>query len=105
MDFDLTPEQRLIQDTVRSFVDERVLPNAFENDINHHLDLDVIAGMAEVGLLGIVIPEEYGAAGLDFVAEALACEEIEPGEAAFQTLIWVHVGLNSLALLRYGSEE
>src|SRR5437899_4315672 len=105
MDFELTDEQRLIQDTVRSFVDERVLPNAIENDINHHLDLELIEGMAELGLLGIVIPEEYGGSGLDFVSEALACEEIERGEAAFRTLISVHVGLNSLALLRYGSEE
>ena len=56
--------------------------------------------MAELGILGIVIPEEYGGAGLDFVAEALACEEIERGEAAFRTLISVHVGLNSLSLLR-----
>src|SRR5262249_4520930 len=61
--------------------------------------------MAELGILGIVIPEEYGGAGLDFVAEALACEEIERGEAAFRTLISVHVGLNSLSLLRYGTEE
>src|SRR5690349_9691153 len=105
MDFELTPEQRLIQDTVRTFVDERVLPNAIENDINHHLDMDAIAGMAELGVLGIVIPEDYGGAGLDFVSEALACEEIERGEAAFRTLISVHVGLNSLALLRYASEE
>src|SRR6202011_3431900 len=105
MDFELTDEQRLIQSTVRSFVDERVLPNAIENDINHHLDISVIEGMAELGLLGIVIPDEYGGAGLDFVAEALACEEIERGEAAFRTLISVHVGLNSLALLRYANEE
>jgi glutaryl-CoA dehydrogenase (non-decarboxylating) len=105
MDFDLTEEQRLIQDTVRTFVDERVLPNAVQNDIDHRLDMDAIAGMAELGLLGIVIPEEYGGAGLDFVAEALSCEEIERGEAAFRTLISVHVGLNSLALLRYASEE
>src|SRR5918998_1105131 len=105
MDFDLTDEQRLIQDTVRSFVDERVLPNAIENDVNHHLDMSVIEGMAELGLLGIVIPEEYGGAGMDFVSEALACEEIERGEAAFRTLISVHVGLNSLALLRYADEE
>jgi glutaryl-CoA dehydrogenase (non-decarboxylating) len=105
MDFDLTDEQRLIQDTVRDFVDERVLPNAIENDIAHHLDMSVIEGMEALGLLGIVVPEEYGGAGLDFVAEALACEEIERGEAAFRTLISVHVGLNSLALLRYGSEE
>jgi len=105
MDFALTEEQRLIQDTVRSFVDERVLPVAVQNDIEHRLDLDLVAGLGELGVLGIVIPEEYGGAGLDFVAEALACEEIERGEAAFRTLVSVHVGLNSLSLLRYGSEE
>ena len=105
MDFDLTSEQRQVQDTVRQFVDEKVLPNAIQNDIDHHLDMSVIAAMAELGLLGIVIPEEYGGAGLDFVCEALSCEEIERGESAFRTLISVHVGLNSLSLLRYGTEE
>ena len=105
MDFELSDEQRLIQDTVRAFVDERVLPVAIENDINHKLDLDLIEGMAELGLLGIIIPEEYGGAGLDYVSEALACEEIERGEAAFRTLISVHVGLNSASVLRYGTEE
>src|ERR671928_481082 len=105
MDFELTDEQRLLQDTVRRFVDERILPNAIQNDIAHRLDTGVIEGMAELGLLGIVIPEEYGGAGLDFVCEALACEEIERGEAAFRTLISVHVGLNSLALLKYGTSE
>ena len=58
MDFELTPEQRDVQETVRAFVDERVLPVAIENDIAHRLDLDLIAGMAELGLLGIVVPEE-----------------------------------------------
>src|ERR671936_2398166 len=105
MDFELTDEQRLLQDTVRRFVDDRILPNAVENDIEHRLDMDAIAGMAELGILGVVIPEEYGGAGLDFVCEALACEEIERGEAAFRTLISVHVGLNSLALLKYANEE
>src|SRR5918995_895800 len=105
VDFELTDEQRLLQDTVRAFVDERVLPVAIENDIEHRLDRDLIDGMAELGILGIVIPDEYGGAGLDFVSEALACEEIERGEAAFRTLISVHVGLNSLSLLRYGTEE
>jgi len=105
VDFSLTPEQELIQETVRSFVEERILPKAIENDIAHRLDLSVIEGMAELGLLGIVIPEEYGGAGLDFVSEALVCEEIERGEAAFRTLISVHLGLNSLSLLRYGTEE
>src|SRR5512138_2063446 len=105
MDFELSDEQRLLQDTVRQFVDDRILPGAVDNDINHRLDLDAIEGMAELGILGIVVPEEYGGAGLDFVCEALACEEIERGEAAFRTLISVHVGLNSLALLKYGNAE
>ena len=105
MDLGLTDEQRLTQETVRAFVDERVLPTAVDNDINHHLDMSVIDGMAELGLLGMVVPEEYGGAALDFVSEALVCEEIERGESAFRTLISVHVGLNSLALLRYASEE
>src|SRR5437762_5901753 len=105
MDFELSDEQRLLQDTVRRFVDDRILPTANENDIGHRLDMDAIEGMAELGILGIVIPEAYGGAGLDFVAEALACEEIERGEAAFRTLVSVHVGLNSGSLLRYASEE
>jgi glutaryl-CoA dehydrogenase (non-decarboxylating) len=105
MDFELTDEQRLTQETVRDFVDERILPVAVANDIEHKLDLNLIQGMAELGILGIVIPEAYGGAGLDFVAEALVCEEIERGEAAFRTLISVHVGLNSLSLLAYGTEE
>jgi glutaryl-CoA dehydrogenase (non-decarboxylating) len=105
VDFELSGEQRLLQDTVRAFVDDRILPVAVENDIAHRLDLSLIEGMAELGILGIVIPEEYGGAGLDFVAEALACEEIERGEAAFRTLVSVHVGLNSLSLLRYATEE
>src|SRR6266487_4533422 len=105
MDFELTDEQRLLQETVRRFVDDRILPNAIENDIAHRLDLEAIAGMAELGIHGIVIPEEHGGAVLDLVCEARACEEIERGEAAFRRLISVHVGLNSLALLKYGTPE
>src|SRR5512132_454779 len=105
MDFELTDEQRLLQDTVRQFVDDRILPNAIETDTEHKLDLEAIAGLAELGILGIVIPEEHGGAGLDFVCEALACEEIERGEAAFRTLISVQKKMNSLALLKYGNPE
>ncbi|HEY7257614.1 MAG TPA: acyl-CoA dehydrogenase family protein [Gaiellales bacterium] len=105
MDLDLNDEQRSIQETVREFVDRRILPVAQENDINHHLDMGIIEGMAELGLLGAPIPPEHGGAGLDFVCEALICEEIERGESAFRTLISVHVGLNSLSLLRFGNAE
>src|ERR1041385_2791717 len=104
MDFDLTDEQRLLQDTGRQFVDDRILPTAIGNDTGHKLDLDALAGGAELGVLGVLTPEEHGGAGLDFVCEALACEEIERGEAAFRTLVSVHVGLNSPSLLRYASD-
>jgi glutaryl-CoA dehydrogenase (non-decarboxylating) len=102
---DLSDEHRAIQETVRQFVDERILPNAIQNDIDHHLDMGVIEGMAELGLLGCAVPVEYGGAGLDFVSEAIICEEIERGEAAFRTLMSVHVGLNSLSLLKHANEE
>ena len=86
MNLDLTDEQLAIQETVREFVDRRIMPVAQENDINHHLDMGIIEGMAELGLLGAPVPAEYGGAGLDYVCEALICEEIERGESAFRTL-------------------
>ena len=103
--FGLTDEQRSIQEAVREFVDGKILPNAIANDQAHRLDHSVIEGMAELGILGAPIPEAWGGSGLDFLSEALICEEIERGEAAFRTLISVHVGLNSLTLLRYGTDE
>lgn len=105
IDFSLTEEQSSIQQAVRDFVDEQVLPVAVRNDIEHKLDMSHIDGMRELGILGAPIPTEYGGAGLDFVAEALICEEIERGEAALRTLISVHVGLNSLSLLGNANEE
>jgi glutaryl-CoA dehydrogenase (non-decarboxylating) len=104
LNLDLTDEQLAIQETVREFVDRRIMPVAQENDINHHLDMGIIEGMAELGLLGPVIPTEWGGSGLDYVSEALICEEIERGESAFRTLISVHVGLNSLSLLKFGDD-
>jgi glutaryl-CoA dehydrogenase (non-decarboxylating) len=105
INLDLSDEQRAVQETVREFVDRRIMPVAAENDRNHHLDMGIIEEMGELGLLGAVVPLEYGGGGLDFVSEALICEEIERGESAFRTLLSVHLGLNSLSLLRFGSED
>jgi len=105
IDLTLTEEQQQIQDAVRSFVDERVLPVAVRNDMEHRLDMSLIDGMRELGILGAPIPTELGGSGLDFIAEALICEEIERGEAALRTLISVHVGLNSLSLLGNANPE
>ena len=105
IDFSLTEEQQHIQQTVKAFVDERVLPVAIQNDNEHKLDHSLIAGMGELGILGGPIPTELGGSGLDFISEALICEEIERGESALRTLISVHVGLNSLSLLHNANDE
>ena len=65
MNFDLSPEHELIRDTVRSFALEKVAPVAEELDREHRFPYDLVAEMAELGLMGIPIPEEYGGAGRD----------------------------------------
>ena len=105
MDFQLTDEQRLIQDTVRSFVDERVLPVAVENDIAHRLDMGAIEGMAELGLLGIVIPEEYGGGGPRLVSEARNLRGDRARRGAFRTLISAVTSGSTRSRAAYGGRE
>jgi glutaryl-CoA dehydrogenase (non-decarboxylating) len=90
----LTDEQRAIQETVREVEDDPV-----------GYPLELWKQLGALDLIGLMIPAEYGGSGLDYVSEALICEEIERGESAFRTLISVHVGLNSLSLLKFGTEE
>lgn len=103
--FELSPEQAMVRATAAEFTDREILPKIAELDRGHRLDMNIIKGMAERGMLGAAIPEDYGGQGLDFMATALICEEIERGDGAFRTLISVHLGLNSLTLLEFGSEE
>lgn len=103
--FELTPEQAMVRATAAEFTDGEILPGIAELDREHRLDMNIIRGMAGLGMLGAPIPEAYGGQGLDFVATALICEEIERGDGAFRTLLSVHLGLNSLTLLEFGSEE
>ena len=76
MNFDLSSEHELIRDTVRSFALEKVAPVAEELDREHRFPYDLVAEMAELGLMGIPIPEEHGGAGLDTLAYAIAVEEL-----------------------------
>jgi glutaryl-CoA dehydrogenase (non-decarboxylating) len=105
LDLSLTPEQEELRERVRAFVDERILPIAHENDVNHYVDKGIIDGMAEMGLLGATVPEEYGGLDLDFLSLAIIAEEIERGDAAFRTLLSVHLALNSMSLLKFGTEK
>jgi glutaryl-CoA dehydrogenase (non-decarboxylating) len=105
IDFELTSEQKMVQAAAAEFVEKEILPNIARLDREHTLSREIMDGMAELGMLGAPITEEYGGGGLDFIATALICEEIERGDGAFRTLLSVHVGLNSLTLLEFGDEE
>ena len=105
MNFELTEEQVQVRDMVREFVQRDVAPHIQEWDAKGEFHREVLTKMGELGLLGLPIPEEYGGAGFDYVSLALACEELEYGDTFLRVVMSVHVGLNSLALLQWGTEE
>lgn len=105
MNFELTEEQLQVRDMVREFVQRDIAPNIQEWDAKSEFHPEALAKMGELGLLGLPIPEEYGGSGFDYVSLALACEELEYGDTFSRVVMSVHVGLNSLALLQWGTEE
>ncbi len=105
MDFSFTEEQEMLRKTVRTFVDREIMPYIQEWDEKQHFETDIMTRLAELGLMGVCIPEEYGGSGMDYNALAIVCEELERGDTAFRTAVSVHTGLNSMTLLQWGSEE
>lgn len=105
MDFELSPEQKMLRQTVRQFVDQEIMPNIKEWDEKGEADPYIYKRLAELGLMGVPIPEKYGGSGMDYNSLAIVCEELERGDTAFRTAVSVHTGLNSLTLLQWGTEE
>jgi len=105
IDFTLTDEQRLVQQSTRAFAEAEILPYIREWDEKGEVHREVFERMADLGLLGAPIPERYGGGGMDYISLALLCEELERADTAFRVVQSVHVGLNSLALLQWGTEE
>src|SRR5436190_6949254 len=105
IDFTLTDENRLVQHSARAFVEAEILPSIREWDEKGEVHREVFARMGEQGFLGAPIPERYGGAGMDYISFALLCEELEHADTSFRVVQSVHVGLNSLALLQWGTEE
>ncbi len=105
IDFTLTPEQRMVRDSAREFAEAEILPHIREWDERHEVHTEVFAKMGELGFLGAPIPETYGGPGLDYVSLGLLCEELERADTAFRVIMSVHVGLNSLTLLQWGTED
>jgi len=99
-----TEEQRMIRDAARSFATERLAPNAAQWDRDKRLPADIVAEMGALGLLGMMVPEEWGGSYTDYTAYALAIEEIAAGCASCSTLMSVHNSVGCGPILKYGTE-
>jgi len=100
----LTEEQTLIRDMARKFATERLAPGAPERDREARFPADEVREMGDLGLMGMLIPEDWGGAGADHVSYGLAMEEIAGGDGATSTVMGVQT-LTEMILVRYGSEE
>jgi glutaryl-CoA dehydrogenase (non-decarboxylating) len=105
LNFDLSEEQRLLEQSVREWAGREVAPRIRELDRSHRFDRALLPQMAELGLLGISVPTVYGGAGMDYICLGLASEELEFVDTSLRVILSVHVGLNSLTLLSWGTED
>jgi butyryl-CoA dehydrogenase len=105
VDFELAPEQREIQALAREFAVREIEPHAAEWDREHRFPREVFARLAELGLMGTCVPEEYGGAGADFLAYVLVLEELSRGDAGVGVTVAVHTSAVTLPLLRFGTDE
>ncbi len=101
---ELSEEQCMIRDSVRDFVQARVVPFAADWDRDNHFPREQLAEMAELGLFGMFIPEEWGGSGADYLSFALAIEEVAAGDGSCSTILSVNNSVVCSVLLASGSE-
>jgi glutaryl-CoA dehydrogenase (non-decarboxylating) len=105
IDFDLSDEHELLEQTVRDWAAREVAPRIRELDRAHTFDPGILPQMASLGLLGASVPPEYGGAGMDYVSLGLISEELEYVDTSLRVIMSVHAGLNCLTLLSWGTED
>jgi len=105
VNFDLSKEHELIRDTVREFAQERVAPLAEELDREQRFPYELVTEAAELGLMGIPVPEQYGGAGADTLSYAIAVEELTRVDSSFAITVAAHTSLGTMPILLFGSEE
>ena len=105
MNLDLTKEHELLRQTVRDFAVQRVAPVVEELDREHRFPYELVEEMAELGLMGMTIPEEYGGAGTDTLSYALAVEELTRIDSSVAITMAAHHSLGTLPIYLFGSEE
>jgi alkylation response protein AidB-like acyl-CoA dehydrogenase len=105
MDFELTSDQREIQALTREFAQAEIEPHAATWDREHRFPRELYPRLAELGLLGVCIPEEYGGAGADFLSYILVLEELSRADAGVGVTVAVHTSAATLPILTFGTEE
>jgi alkylation response protein AidB-like acyl-CoA dehydrogenase len=105
MDLALSLEQAVLRETLASFVDREILPNAVAWDQAGTVDLDIVPRLGELGVFGITIPEEYGGAGGDHLEYCLMLEELGRGDSAIRGIVSVSLGLVAKTVLAHGDEK
>jgi alkylation response protein AidB-like acyl-CoA dehydrogenase len=105
VDFELGAEQKEVQALAREFARQEIEPHASEWDRDHFFPRDVFQKLAELGLMGACIPEEYGGAGTDFLSYILVLEELSRADAGVGVTVAVHTSAATLPLLAFGTEE
>ncbi len=105
INLDLTEEQLLLEQSVREWGTREIAPRIRELDREHRFDPNILVQMADLGLLGVCVPTQYGGSGMDYLSFGLACEEAEYVDTSLRVILSVHVGLNCLSLLTWGTEQ
>jgi short-chain 2-methylacyl-CoA dehydrogenase len=105
VDFDLSEEHELVRRTVREFALERVAPVAEELDRESRFPYELVTELAELGLMGMPIPEEYGGAGTDTLSYAIAIEELTRIDSSVAITVAAHTSLGTMPILLFGSDE
>ena len=103
IDFDLTEEHRLVEQSVREWGSREIAPKIRELDRQHRFDPGILPQMANLGLLGCSVPTEYGGAGMDYISLGVISEELEYVDTSLRVIMSVHAGLNCLSLLTWGT--
>jgi glutaryl-CoA dehydrogenase (non-decarboxylating) len=105
LNFDLNEDHRLLEQSVREWAGREVAPRIRELDRAHRFDSAILPQMASLGLLGLSVPVEYGGTGTDYLSLGIASEELEYVDTSLRVILSVHVGLNGLTLLSWGTED
>jgi len=105
VDFQLTAEQREIQALARDFASEHIEPHAAAWDREHRFPREVFARLADLGLMGVCVPDEYGGAGADFMSYVLVLEELSRADAGVGVTVAVHTSATTLPILAFGTDE